>query len=934
MTERHKVKYHVLGVLTALLMSGTCAALEFHVASNGDDGNPGTGERPFATLARARDAVRLTNEKGRELIEVIIHAGTYYLSETLAFTADDSGSKEAPVIYRGQDGVRSVISGGVRLDLKWQPHQGGIMKAQLPDGMTADQLFINGQRQHMARYPDYDPKAQYFNGFAADCFSPERAARWSDPAGGFIHVMHRAHWGDMHYVITGKAADGNVTYEGGWQNNRPSPMHRDHRFVENIFEELDAPGEWYVDAKTNELFFLPPDDIELDSATVELVRLRHLIEFQGSEDRPVRHVEFRGLTFTHTARTFMENREPLLRSDWTTYRGGAIVFSGAEDCTIADSDFLSVGGNTVFVDKYNRRITVRGCKIAESGAGGVCFVGDPGAVRSPLFQYAERHTFDEIDKQPGPKTNSYPADCLVEDCLICRTGRFEKQTAPIQISMSARVTVRHCSVYDVPRAGINISEGTWGGHLIEHCDVFDTVKETGDHGSFNSWGRDRFWGLKDFDLNTVTLGENKDLPLLDVVETVVMRNNRWRCDHGWDIDLDDGSTNYHVYNNLCLAGGIKNREGFYRVVENNIMVNNSFHPHVWYQNSQDVFRRNIVFTPYRPIRVPKPWGQEIDHNLLHQPCEPRPASALQEQSGRDERSIVSDALFVDPKQGDYRVREGSPAFSLGFVNFPMEDFGVTSERLRTDARTPGLPHGPGRTDTSTRDDTVHLFLGARAKNIVGQGEVSASGLPGEIGILLVDVPKGSPAAQFGLRTADVILGIGDQDVERWSEFVTEYRRVAPGRKTVLRIFRDQAERRIEIAGSSRLVLNAGEARFVGQGKRPVYDARKDYLGSWRNVDVGLRWNGGTVKSGEYSVDIVVACTDGSAGATYELGLNDQRISGKVPATGHWEHFVESSLGKVKLATGELTVTLKPLTKPGVAVMNLREISLERIGSTE
>ena len=59
--------------------------------------------------------------------------------------------------------------------------------------------------------------------------------------------------------------------------------------------------------------------------------------------------------------------------------------------------------------------------------------------------------------------------------------------------MAQGITVRHCSIYDVPRAGINIGDGCWGGHVIEFCDVFDTVQETGDHGTFNSWGRDRFW---------------------------------------------------------------------------------------------------------------------------------------------------------------------------------------------------------------------------------------------------------------------------------------------------------------------------------------------------------------------------------------------------------------------------------------------------------
>src|SRR6202041_2254600 len=108
-----------------------------------------------------------------------------------------------------------------------------------------------------------------------------------------------------------------------------------------------------------------------------------------------------------------------------------------------------------------------------------------------------------------------------------------------------------------------------------------------------------------------------DLPLLDVVKPIVLRNNRWRCDHGWDIDLDDGATNYHIYNNLCLHGGIKNREGFDRTVENKIMVAGSFSCHVWPNNSGDIFRKNIIFQPYKPIHMPAIWGKQIDFNLLH-----------------------------------------------------------------------------------------------------------------------------------------------------------------------------------------------------------------------------------------------------------------------------------------------------------------------------
>jgi hypothetical protein len=250
--------------------------------------------------------------------------------------------------------------------------------------------------------------------------------------------------------------------------------------------------------------------------------------------------------------------------------------------------------------------------------------------------------------------------------------------------MSRDITIRHCSIHDVPRAGINIGDGCWGGHLIEFCDVFDTVKETGDHGSFNSWGRDRYWGLNDVDLNAPAQHGLRDLPRLDTVKPVILRNNRWRCDHGWDIDLDDGSSNYRIENNLCLNGGIKLREGFDRVVENNIMAANSFHPHVWFKGSDDVFRHNIVFTDYRPIEVPKPWGRECDFNLLHKPGEltPSPAVALQARSGRDEHSLEADAKFVHSAIGDYRVTDDSPALKLGFKNFPMDQFGVQSPRLK------------------------------------------------------------------------------------------------------------------------------------------------------------------------------------------------------------------------------------------------------------
>ena len=117
-------------------------------------------------------------------------------------------------------------------------------------------------------------------------------------------------------------------------------------------------------------------------------RLKQLVEFRGCEEKPVKFVTLRGLTFRHAARTFMETKEPLMRSDWTIGRVGALFLNGTEDCRIEDCTIEHVGGNAIFVNMYNRRVTIRGCHIDQAGASGVCFVGDIRAQREPHFTAA------------------------------------------------------------------------------------------------------------------------------------------------------------------------------------------------------------------------------------------------------------------------------------------------------------------------------------------------------------------------------------------------------------------------------------------------------------------------------------------------------------------------------------------------------------------
>ena len=768
-------------IIISLLITAFCTACQqktvnIYVSTNGDNASVGDATNPLKNIKKALELSALN--AGKKPITIWVEDGLYYLPQTLVLQAKNSGSEKYPIQIKAINEGKAILSGGQKLELSWEAHKDGIFKAKVSQDVIIDQLYVNGQRQRMARFPNagvgknvfdtWDLNHQRYADPENDPMNAKRVATWKNPEGAFIHAMHQALWGDMHWLVKGKKENGSLELEGGWQNNRPSPMHPRYRMAENVFEELDVPGEWFYNKNEKTLYYFPTSAQDIHKTEIEIVKLKHLVELNGSKENPIKNINFDGFVFRHAARSFMENKEQLLRSDWTTYRGGAFVFNGAEDCSITNCEFDQVGGNSIFVNNYNRRIEIKGCYIHDSGANGIAFVGDPNMVRSPLFRYGKQD-FKNMDRTPGPKGDIYPADCLVEDCLITMTGRDEKQTAPVQISMSYKIRVNHCSIYDVPRSGINISEGSFGGHIIENCDIFNTVLETGDHGSFNSWGRDRFW-TPDIKETDKEVKKTPDLPKYDMLDKNIIRNSRWRCDHGWDIDLDDGSTWYEIYNNVMLNGGLKLREGYFRTVTNNVIINNSFHPHVWYPESGDIFKHNIVFGAYRPaamnraLTVDDKWGKELDLNLFATNENDRLKFVV---NNCDANSIVGDPQFIEAKQMNYQVKDDSPAIQIGFKNFPMDKFGVVSEKLKRIVKTPEIP--TLRTLANSSSTKIHKFKGAKLKNIETLGEQSAAGLPSIAGVALLEVSENSLWAKQGFKKGDVILKCGSLQINDYSQ---------------------------------------------------------------------------------------------------------------------------------------------------------------------
>jgi hypothetical protein len=711
------------------LVSFESFAKDFYVSTKGKDTNQGTREQPFATLEKATRACLpfIRNEK----VTIWLLEGTHYVTKTLVFDDRFSTSSGKELIIQGL-GENVWIKGARQLsNLKWRDYNDHIKVANLSPDLAFDQVFINNVTQVRARFPNYDrinplrdglgyqevtggSDKRYDTWFGYDSlkFSTKK---WHNPQTGIVHAFQSHNWGNMQYRIKSRDYQNHTILlgEGGWQLQRSHGIGKGNTaspfYVENLFEELDAPGEWYLDGATHRLYYYPPEGLDLRNARIEVPVVKDIIQIKGSSDKPVRNITIRNINFSQAETTFMKDYEPLARGDWAIHRGGAIFLEGTENCTIEKCSFEQLGGNGIFMSGYNRNNVVKELRFTQMGESAVCFVGMPSAVR--FYQTWDDAEIDGkdwnemrkgMDLEAGPKSPDFPENCVVENVIIHDIGLLGKQTAGVFISMSHKIKASHITIYDTPRAGICINDGTWGGHIIENCDIWETVKETGEHGPFNAWGRERQWtrGMG---------GMIKEYVLLDAIDPVVVRNNRISnfrktiSAGNWTIDLDDGSSNYEIYNNLSLGSTLKLRDGYLRKVYNNIMV--SAVPlgwHVWPDESEDEFFSNIVFisgtvpgkslptnTFIGSIRMPAKarWGKVHDNNLYWN-VNVKDAKVHDDvdlmgwkKDGYDTNSLESDPMFLDPEKMDYRVGPNSPALKLGFKNFAMDNFGHSMTKI-------------------------------------------------------------------------------------------------------------------------------------------------------------------------------------------------------------------------------------------------------------
>jgi parallel beta helix pectate lyase-like protein len=711
---------------------------DIYVAPHGNDKNSGTRKEPLASLERAKLEVRMRKKHVQKPLTVWMRAGTYYLDRPLLLASEDSGSMDAPITYASFPGEVATLSGGRRLTCDWRPFRDGIMHCTLSrtKGLQRfSQLFVNGKRRIRARYPKYDQQNPLVDGTgyldvahtsetwpASELhYDPATFTRkkWNRPREAVVHLFPLDRWGNLQWevqdvdrtshaiklgwggfqlneLLFGKAATGigrSEIYSRGFQSRF---------FVENVFEELDAPSEWYLDGDQGVLYYLPEAGEDLKAAPVEAPVLERIIEVRGSQRQSVQFVNFSGFRVAHTASTFLSLYEAPSLGDWTIHRGGAVFLEGTENCHIEKMFFDQVGGNAVFLSNFNRWTVIYGNRFTAPGDSAVCLVGCASQVQG--------------SNRPIP-SESVVANNLIHDC-----GYFGKQCAGVFLSVAEKTTISHNHIFNMPRAAICANDGWGGGNVIEWNHIHDTVRETTDHGPFNSWGRGRFWCMDqshgDASHGSGYPQQNASYPFAyeeaDGAETI-LRHNLFReplSIHQLGIDLDDGSSHYHIYGNLCIGIGIKLREGDYRVVENNIF----FHPanppafHQGYEGNRDRFRRNIVVTDSKEnqsfgkssvpgdlyqVRYPPRQGSiavEIDSNLFFSDLgeffasiTPRGGKRIHHtfeqwrSQGYDRQSLYADPKFVDPENGDFALRPDSPAYEIGFTPFDLSSAGLLDD---------------------------------------------------------------------------------------------------------------------------------------------------------------------------------------------------------------------------------------------------------------
>jgi hypothetical protein len=257
--------------------TGSC---QLFVATYGDDANPGTETSPFATLERARDAIRVRKAGATAPISVCLRGGTYELAHPFTLGPGDSGTATAPINYGSYPGEHATLSGGTRIHPAWSHYTGDIYVA--PMRLSFNQLVVDGERAIRARSPNGDASYHLTGLSTGNSPSSFLYQAGTLPAGlnhSDIEIVSMELFMSPRQKVASTDAT-TVTTEGLIWPQFPygsDYAHDDRYYVENSLDALDSPGEWYLDETAHKLYYWPHDPAEIRSGEFVVPRLHQLV---------------------------------------------------------------------------------------------------------------------------------------------------------------------------------------------------------------------------------------------------------------------------------------------------------------------------------------------------------------------------------------------------------------------------------------------------------------------------------------------------------------------------------------------------------------------------------------------------------------------------------------------------------------------------------
>ncbi len=396
-------------------------AVQFYLSPQGADANPGTRQKPFATLAGAQAAVRGLIKKGLPAGGVVVHlaAGEYRLRETLSFGPGDGGTAQAPVVWRAEQPGTAVLSGGCRLS-GWRPvtnldilrrlpqeARGKVFETDLTAQGIADfsplrprgfvhgsprqpvlELFCGDRPLVLARWPN-DDFARVRRVLSNDDhgavfqYAGDRPDRWRQAGDAWLYDYWAWQWADSQDPLLALDTSRRTIRlpKAAYHGIQPGAAY----FVFNLLEEIDRPGKWYLDRGTGKLYLYPTDDLQKTDVRMSLLA-GPLILSKGAS-----WLRLEGLTLELGRTTGIHVRD-------------------GEHWLIAGCTLRNLGGDAVLIDGGCGH-GLLSCDMYNLGRGGCVVKGGDRRKLDPSGHFVENcevHHYSRIDHCYTPAVATWP----------------------------------------------------------------------------------------------------------------------------------------------------------------------------------------------------------------------------------------------------------------------------------------------------------------------------------------------------------------------------------------------------------------------------------------------------------------------------------------------------------------------------------------------